>query len=186
MFCCYTLCTYQHTLCVVAVHYTCINTCYVLLLYTAHINTCPVLLLYTTHISIHTMYCCCTLHTYQYMLQYMYCCCTLHKSMHAMYCCCTLHTYQYVLLLNTPHISIHTMYCCCKQHTYQYMLCIVAIVYCTLVCTPYCPLQNNTTYHILLLLSTTPIYRASHSLLRGLSDIAQKNTTADIFVAGQL
>ena len=45
----------------VAVHYTYINTCYVLLL----------LLLYTTHIATHAIHCCycsCTLHTHQHML----------------------------------------------------------------------------------------------------------------------
>ena len=143
-------------LCIDAVHYTRINTCYVLLLYTTHIsNTCYVLLLYTTHVSTHAMYCCCTLHTSTHA---MYCCCTLHISTHAMYCCCTLHTYQlmlcivavhytcintcyvlllytthintcYVLLLYTTHVSTHAMYCCCTLHTYQHMLCIVAVHY---------------------------------------------------------
>ena len=40
---------------IVAVHYTRINTCYVLLLYTIYIST-------------HAMYYCCTLYTYQLML----------------------------------------------------------------------------------------------------------------------
>ena len=64
------------------------------------------------------------------------------------------------------------------------MLYIFANVDCTHVCTPYFPLQNITTYQILLLLSTLPIYRASHSLLRGLGNIAQENTTADILIEG--
>ena len=118
-----------------------------------------VLLLTTTHTSIHAMYCCCTLHTYQYMLcivavhythintHYVLLLYTTHTSIHAMYCCCTLHIHQYllcivavhythintryVLLLYTTHTSIHAMYCCCTLHTHQYMLCIVAIVDCT-------------------------------------------------------
>ena len=44
MYCCSTLHAYQYMLCIVAIHYT-------------HISTCYVLLLYTTHISIHALYC---------------------------------------------------------------------------------------------------------------------------------
>ena len=54
----------------------------------------------TTHISIHAMYCCCILHTYQYML-----CIAAVYYTHINTC--------YVLLLYTTHISIHAMYCCC-------------------------------------------------------------------------
>ena len=135
-----------------------------------HINTCYALLLSTTHTSIHAMYCCCTLHTYQYMLciaavhyTYIHTCYalllyTIHISIHAMYCCCTLHTYPhmpriaavhythihtcYVLLLYSTHTSIHAMYCCCTLHTYPHMLRIAAVFY---------------TYALLLLL-TTPMY----------------------------
>ena len=59
------------------------------------------------------LFCCCSLHTYQYMLC-MYCCCPLHTSIHAMY----------VLLLSTTHIN--TCYVCivAVHYTLQYMLCI--------------------------------------------------------------
>ena len=110
---------------IVAVHYT-------------HINTCYVLLLYTTHIATHAMYCCyccCALHSYQHML----CIVAVHYT-HSNTCyvlllllLCTTHINTcYVLLLYTIHISTHVMYCCyccCALHTFQHMLCIVAVHY---------------------------------------------------------
>ena len=155
-------------LCIVAVQYTHINTCYVLLLYTTHINTCYVLLLYTTHISTHAIY----------TLLY-----TTHIPTHAMYCCCILHTYQhmlciaavhythintcyvyiavhythtntcYVLLLYTTHISTHAMYCCCTLHTYQHMLCNAAVHY-----------THINTCYVLLLLLTVPCFPQHNNL----------------------
>ena len=129
MYCCCTLHTYQHMLCIAAVHTTHTNTCYVLLLYTTHINTCHVLLLYTTHISTHAMYCCCTLQIYQHML----CIAALHLHSYKLKLCIAAvhHTHIntcYVLRMYTTHISVHAMYCCCTLHTYQHILCIVAIV----------------------------------------------------------
>ena len=62
------------------------------------------------------------------------------------------------------------------------MLCIVALV----DCTHELHIQNIRTYHTLLLLFTAPILRVSYSFLRGLGNIAQENTTADILVEDQL
>ena len=130
MHCCCTLHTYQYMLCIAAVHYIHINTCYALLLYTAHIST-------------HAMHCCCTLHTYQHML----CIAAVHYT-HINTC--------YALLLYTTHIATHAMYCFCTLHTYQHILCFIAIVDCTDVHT--CQLQNNLNIPILLLLLAAPIY----------------------------
>ena len=97
---------------IVAVHYTHINTCFVLLL----------LLLYTTHISTHAMFV--AIVAVHYTHQYMLCIVAVHYT-HINTC--------YVLLLYTTHTSIHAMYCCyccCTLRTS-----IHAMYYCYCCCT---------------------------------------------------
>ena len=66
------------------------------------------------------------------------------------------------LLLCTAHLSTHAMYCC----------------YCWLyLCTPCCPLHNNST---LLYLLTALVYRVSYRFLQGLGNIAQENIAANV------
>ena len=156
----------------VAVHYTHINTCYVLLLllavhYTHQHLLCIVAIVgCTLHTSTHAMYCCyccCTLHTYQHMLCIVAIVgCTLHTSTLAMYCC----------------------YCCCTLHTYQHMLCIVAIVGCTHV---HHVVHYKTSEHtISCCFCRLHPCRVSYSFLQGLGNIVQENTTADILIEDQL
>ena len=155
MYCCYSLypcgqcCplhTYQHMLCIVAihcthvdsvVHYTHINTCYVFLLFTVPMWT----VLYTTHISTHAMYCCyslypcgqcCLLHTYQHMLCIVVIDCTHVDSVvhytHINTCyVLLLFTVSMWTVLSTTHISTHAMYCCYSLYP----------------CGQCCPLKNN-------------------------------------------
>ena len=123
MYCCYYDCSHAHHV----VHYTLINTCYVLLLLWLYPCT-P----------------CCPLHTYQHML------CTVaimtvpmhtmlsttHLSTHAMYCCyydCThVHHVVHCTLINTCYVLLllwlYPCTPCCPLHTYQHMLCTVAIM----------------------------------------------------------
>ena len=79
---------------IAAVHYTHIDTCYVLLL----------LLLSTTHISTHAMYCCyccCPLHTYRHML-----CIVAIAAVHYTH----IDTCYVLLLLWTSHIHLVVYY----------------------------------------------------------------------------
>ena len=195
-----------HYVCTVAISccalHTSVHTMYallLLLLYTTHISThyvCTVAIVavHYTHqytLCMHCCYCCCTLHTSVHTMYalWLFLLCITHISshyvcivaivavhythqytlcMHCCYCCCTLHTSVYtmyallLLLLCTTHISTH-------------YVCIVAIVDCTY------------TYHVVYyktIKHTKSCYyywqcpcRVSYSLLLGLGNIAQENST---------
>ena len=196
--------THQYTLCMhcCCTLHTSVHTMYallLLLLYTTHISThyvCTVAIVavHYTHqytLCMHCCYCCCTLHTsvhtmYALLLLLLY---TTHISTHYV---CTVaivavyYTHQYTLCMHccyccrTLHTSVHTMYALwllllCTTHISTHHVCIVAIVDCTYI------------YHVVFyktIKHTKSCYyywqcqcRVSYSLLLGLGNIAQENST---------
>ena len=103
-------------------------------------------------------------------------------------------------IISCYYCGLHPCTPCCPK--YQNISYLATIVDCTHV---HHVVQNIRTYHILLLLWTAPMYtmlskisehiiscyycglhpcKVSYSILRGIGNIAQENTTADIYIIG--